>query len=76
MEPINYYPFINQGHTFKMAVDIDPERLYIRGVIFELAPILIASDFPKPFPPDLINGEFLLFSANNIFDFNVLTSLN
>jgi hypothetical protein len=60
----------------RLAGQIDPDVLYNSEVVFELNDILLFSDFPEPFPPNLIMGQFVLFSADDIFDFHVLTSLN
>jgi hypothetical protein len=72
----DYYPLINEGHTMRLAGEIDPDVLYESDVAYELNGILVFSDFPEPFPPNLIMGQFTLFSADDIFDFHVLTSLN
>lgn len=76
MLPIDYYPLINEGHTMRLAGQIDPDVLYDSEVVYELNDILVFSDFPEPFPPNLILGQFTVFSADDIFDFHVLTSLN
>lgn len=72
----DYYPLINEGHTMRLAGQIDPDVLYDSEVVYELNDILVFSDFAAPFPPNLIMGQYILFSADDIFDFHVLTSLN
>lgn len=72
----DYYPLLNDGHTMRLAGQIDPDVLYDSQVVYELNDILVFSDFPAPLPSNLIMGQFVLFSADDLFDFHVLTSLN
>lgn len=79
--PINYYPFINQGHTLKMAGKIDPWRMYCNKVQYGFAEIAVFPDFNfrDKNDPDWIEvhyTHYLLLQVNGNIDYNVLTSLN
>ncbi len=76
MIKINYYPHVNQGCTFKMSGKIDPWRIYLTKVVYKLYPICTYPDFKFGDKEISIQGEYILFSAKNIIDFNVVTSLN
>lgn len=71
--PINYYPFINQGHTIKLAGKNDPWRMYYNKPKYKIEVIGTYPDF-KGIP--IVYVGYILFEARGKFDYNVITSLN
>ena len=72
----NYFPPINDGHTMKMEGQIDPERLYVSEVIYEWDNLILYPCFDDPLPDGFFFGVYMVFSANDIVDFHVITSKN
>ncbi len=81
MTELNYFPFINQGHTMRMAGQIDPARLYNRPTKLRLSGIGIFPVFDFGLPVDNYYGEYLvLWVGEDILDatmdYDIIISLN
>jgi hypothetical protein len=81
MTELNYFPFINQGHTMRMAAGIDPTRLYTHPTKIKLSGIGIYPVFDFDLPIDNYYGEYLVLVIGEdlidaIIDYNIIISLN
>lgn len=74
--PINYYPFINQGHTIKLAGKIDPWRMYHNKAVYQICTIMVFPNFDYDDFLLNINTEYILLKVNGSIDYSVITSLN
>jgi hypothetical protein len=77
----NYFPFINQGHTMRMAAKIDPTRLYNHPIKIRLGGIGLYPAFEWGCDIPNYYGEYLvLWVGEDIFDAtmdcDILISLN
>lgn len=81
MTELNYFPFINQGHTMRMAAQIDPTRLYNHPTKITLSGIGIFPVFDFKLPIDNYYGEYLVLVIGEdildaTMDFDIIISLN
>jgi hypothetical protein len=72
----NYFPYLNQGITLKLSGKIDPWRIYVSKVKYNIAPMFLTTDFDDKIFTYEGGGEFILFVVNGKPDFNIITSLN
>ena len=81
MTKLNYFPDINQGHTMRLAGNIDSNRLYSSPAKLKLSGIGLYPAFEWPCGVPNYYGEYLvLWVGEDILDatmdYDIIISLN
>jgi hypothetical protein len=77
----NYFPLINEGHTMRLAGQMDDSRLYTHPTKLNLSWIGFYPVFDFNLPVDNYFGQYLVLTIGEdildaIMDYNVIISLN
>jgi hypothetical protein len=77
----NYFPLINDGHTMRLAGQIDDSRLYVHPANIKLSGVSLFPVFDFGLPIDNYYGEYLVLVVGEdlldaTIDFNIIISLN